>query len=257
MPVYRYRLAEVDLGYISKRIPQSDVSSLVSGDSAAALYWDVTVNSTAKADLDSAMEALGWEYIEQDPTDSPTDAILTSSSGPGYQPQSHRSASVDPTVNDDSGDGYAVGSYWVNTSTDNIFICLDATEGAAVWNSLLTTYADEATSTVATTTTSLTDVLMAPMTITPPAGEYLVIASCDLEHDTNGATIWISIYVGGVQVAHSERLIKNPRWNNASWEGFTQAIVTANGSQAIELRWRVSGGTGTANNRAITVMGIS
>ena len=42
-------------------------------------------------------------------------------------------ASADPTVNDDSGDGYSAGSRWHNTSGHKIFICEDATLGAAIW----------------------------------------------------------------------------------------------------------------------------
>lgn len=44
----------------------------------------------------------------------------------------------DPTVNDDVGDGYIVGSMWINTSDDGIFICTDNTSGAAVWKELST-----------------------------------------------------------------------------------------------------------------------
>lgn len=43
-------------------------------------------------------------------------------------------ATIDPTINDDSSDGYSVGSVWVNTSTDKAFTCVDATAGAAVWS---------------------------------------------------------------------------------------------------------------------------
>ena len=42
-------------------------------------------------------------------------------------------ATADPTTGDDSGDGYAVGSIWVNTTSDDVFICQDATLTAAVW----------------------------------------------------------------------------------------------------------------------------
>ena len=42
-------------------------------------------------------------------------------------------ATVSPTVNEDSADGYSVGSLWNNTTDDETHICLDATEGAAVW----------------------------------------------------------------------------------------------------------------------------
>jgi len=38
-----------------------------------------------------------------------------------------------PTVNDDAGDGYAVGSRWFNITTDTEYVCLDSTIGAAIW----------------------------------------------------------------------------------------------------------------------------
>lgn len=43
------------------------------------------------------------------------------------------SATVDPTVNDDSDDGYAPRSRWYNTVSGDLFLCVDATVGAAVW----------------------------------------------------------------------------------------------------------------------------
>jgi hypothetical protein len=46
----------------------------------------------------------------------------------------------DPTVNDDTDDGYGVGRRWLNTTTDAEFVLLDSTAGAAVW--LLTTVTD-------------------------------------------------------------------------------------------------------------------
>ena len=43
------------------------------------------------------------------------------------------SAIVDPAVGDDTADGYSAGSRWYNTATDNLFLCVDATLGAATW----------------------------------------------------------------------------------------------------------------------------
>jgi hypothetical protein len=43
-------------------------------------------------------------------------------------------ATAAPAVADDSGDGYAVGSVWIDITGDKAYICVDATEGAAVWN---------------------------------------------------------------------------------------------------------------------------
>lgn len=38
-----------------------------------------------------------------------------------------------PTVNDDVDLGYAVGSIWIDVTADKAYICLDNTDGAAVW----------------------------------------------------------------------------------------------------------------------------
>ena len=46
------------------------------------------------------------------------------------------SSASDPTVNDDSGDGYSVGDLWVNTTDDGVFVLADATAGAAVWTEI-------------------------------------------------------------------------------------------------------------------------
>jgi len=42
-------------------------------------------------------------------------------------------ATSDPTVNNDETKGYSVNSLWINQSTSEVFRCLDATVGAAVW----------------------------------------------------------------------------------------------------------------------------
>jgi hypothetical protein len=43
------------------------------------------------------------------------------------------SATAAPTVDDDSGDDYAVGSLWIDTTNDETYRCADPTAGAAVW----------------------------------------------------------------------------------------------------------------------------
>jgi hypothetical protein len=45
-------------------------------------------------------------------------------------------ATADPGVNDDSAAGYEPGSKWLNTNTDEWFICSLAAAGAAVWEPL-------------------------------------------------------------------------------------------------------------------------
>jgi len=41
---------------------------------------------------------------------------------------------VDPTVNEDSSNGYEIGNWWRNSSTLTLFQCDDDSVGAAIWN---------------------------------------------------------------------------------------------------------------------------
>lgn len=62
-------------------------------------------------------------------------------------------AVVDPTVTDDSSLGYTVGSQWLNTATDQLWFCADASIGVAVWRISTTEY--EATSVRTNTTATI------------------------------------------------------------------------------------------------------
>lgn len=47
-----------------------------------------------------------------------------------------------PTVGDDSGDGYDIGSRWFDITNDKAYVCIDASVGAAVWKDDALTVAD-------------------------------------------------------------------------------------------------------------------
>ncbi|HEY1772417.1 MAG TPA: hypothetical protein VGH91_04415 [Gammaproteobacteria bacterium] len=48
-------------------------------------------------------------------------------------PVSNYVATVDPGVSNDNTQGYVIGSNWLNTSTNTMFVCVSAGTGAAVW----------------------------------------------------------------------------------------------------------------------------
>lgn len=60
----------------------------------------------------------------------------------GYLPAVHggvggknnTTATANPTGLDDSDDGYAAGSIWVNTTTRRVFVCTDPTVGSSQWH---------------------------------------------------------------------------------------------------------------------------
>lgn len=62
-------------------------------------------------------------------------AIAASQAGLANVPnvKQNLAATTSPDANDDSGDGYVVGSRWVNTLSGNEYVCLDASAGAAIW----------------------------------------------------------------------------------------------------------------------------
>lgn len=70
--------------------------------------------------------SVDWDAIADKPAEFPPEPDST------YYPGRTVSAS-DPSVNDDSGDGYLIGWEWVNSSTGDIFFLQDASVGAAVW----------------------------------------------------------------------------------------------------------------------------
>lgn len=49
------------------------------------------------------------------------------------RPRNKFDATTDPTVNDDSDEGYEPGSRWINVSGDTAWECVDGTPGAAIW----------------------------------------------------------------------------------------------------------------------------
>lgn len=55
------------------------------------------------------------------------------SSGTQESIKSNLGASTAPTVTDDSDSLYKVGSTWIDNVTDSVYVCADATPGAAVW----------------------------------------------------------------------------------------------------------------------------
>jgi hypothetical protein len=63
--------------------------------------------------------------------------VLTSEQSKAYvgydRIKVNNEAAVGPTVNEDADAGYRVGSTWINTTADSSYVCVDATNNAAVW----------------------------------------------------------------------------------------------------------------------------
>lgn len=53
--------------------------------------------------------------------------------------QNNYTATVDPTATDDNTENYSIGSEWLNTTTQEAFICTSNSSTAAVWKSITAT----------------------------------------------------------------------------------------------------------------------
>lgn len=98
-------------------------------------------------------------------------------------------------------------------------------------------------STTPFSTTSATYVTVTSMTITPPAGMYYVQFSGQITFTANDGAI-ISLFVGGVQITHTERFHEVPGFfiGSPDWATSTQAIVSVDGAETIDLRILATGG---------------
>lgn len=72
----------------------------------------------------------------------------------GYNAQPNPTGTGNPGASDDETEGYEVFSLWRNDATDEVFLCLDNTDSAAVWTKITTPNLDVETSDATTTGTS-------------------------------------------------------------------------------------------------------
>lgn len=144
-------------------------------------------------------------------------------------------------------------------NSSNSFVATEVQSAIEESSTHLTTA--EITSVTPVTTTSGTDALLTSMTVTPVAGTYLVLFGTDLNSNAAGATITFSYYVGGSQIAASQRKIipfDGGALSSLAARGMgsLQSLITVNGSQAIEVRWSMSSGTATAANRSLITLRV-
>ena len=95
-------------------------------------------------------------------------------------------ATIAPTVNNDTDEGYTIGSKWYDVTADKGYVCLDNTDGAAVWT--------EITGGGSMSFTGLTDT---PANYTGEAGKYakVNVGEDALEFDTPAGYINLTSFV--------------------------------------------------------------
>lgn len=109
----------------------ADITTLaaISADvtAAAAIAADITAAAANGTDISAVADAIAAINTVAANIASVIDAA-------NNIPKHNLAATAAPTVNDDSGDGYQIGSVWVDTTNKHVYVCTDASSGAAVWN---------------------------------------------------------------------------------------------------------------------------
>lgn len=126
-------------------------------------------------------------------------------------------------------------------------------------NSIL--YSNYISVTGTTTSTATTDTLIPGLTDTPTAaGDYLVLVNGSISNSVKGRTMYVNVYVDGVLVADSEVDFR-PGKSGYDVPLAVNTLVTVNGAQAIEVRWRTDGGNPASTmeilNRRLTILQVA
>ncbi len=92
--------------------------------------WDTGINIDSSVSEQNIISENRYANVTNRIADSGSETLIG---------VSHHRAASDPTANDDANDGYQIGFIWINESTDQAFILVDDTAGAAVWKDVSST----------------------------------------------------------------------------------------------------------------------
>lgn len=108
----------------SANLAAADELAINTGGTSRKVTGSETVNSTLVAAAGAMMDS----------DISAAEGIVRKTGVGAYTGmKTNLSATAAPTTGDDTVDGYVVGSIWIDTTNDDVYICVDNTTSAAVW----------------------------------------------------------------------------------------------------------------------------
>ena len=121
--------------YIDDQVAGKDDASEITYTPADVNDWDGDVDP---GNVNDALDQLASRATDADDhianTSNPHSVTKTQVGlGEVENLKVNLAATTAPAVDDDSADGYAVGSRWIDTTGDKEYVCVDASIGAAVW----------------------------------------------------------------------------------------------------------------------------
>lgn len=112
----------------------------------------------------------------------------------------------------------------------------------------------QATATADDPTTSTSDTPMSGMSITlAAAGDYLIFFHGSVENSNANVPIHVSVYVNGSKQLYTE-VHSSSQANAPTPVAISTLAAGLSAGQIIDIRWRVNGNTGTAHQRALTIV---
>lgn len=105
------------------------------------------------------------------------------------------------------------------------------------------------------TTTSGTPAVMDDMTLTPGAGDYVVMFSASIENTDGAGVNILSINVNGSAAGVSTRYSQNDAWQSAT-VAITTKVTGVGAGEAIAVYWSTTAGTATVHYRTLVLIKV-
>lgn len=198
---------------------------------------------------------------------SANDGLLRQSSAVNALLRCNWAATVAPAVGNDNTQGYAVGSFWLDTTNDNLWACVDSSTGSAVWRKLNSFHGEEfeyfeslADSTTTTTTAPGTSKLSST-TAVKPAGTYILLAEARIRTGTASREFGITVQVDGV-TQRAENVMSQSRVTNNPIIQYTEVfrlVFASSATHSLQMFFRAiaTSSTITINNASFLIWRVS
>jgi hypothetical protein len=212
---------------------------------------------TATGTLAVSLAAQSANLVFASPSGSSGTPIFRSLTAADLPQKQNLVATTAPGVTADGAAGYSLNSIWIDTVLKKQYVCLDATNGAAIWKETTVSSSGsgstcaEVSETASTTRSSSSYGAMANMTLTLSSGSYMFTFSASGKTSSNSATMQYAIYNDATMVGHSRRSF-SPGSVNSEGALHTQAKITVNGSNVVTVQYLQSAGTATVYERSFT-----
>lgn len=169
-------------------------------------------------------------------------------------------AAIAPGVSNDGTQGYAVGSYGVNTATGLVYICYGVGTGTAVWRPInAEDYKSTTFASTATSSSTMADMVGAAVTTGATAEAYTYTAQLcvDVQQTSAAQSISFQLVVDGTVYTNEVHAMRCITTNVDQVVTIKWDIPTLGAGKIVKVQWSVASGTATTrNNGSFSIRGV-